>query len=107
MLLLRSIFVTLRRAPPVPARAELGGPSRATAAGKGQMEANFAVAKFDKGNKFLLDAMKHFAEKYDPACWTCVGPSLVTFLLHRCGAWGGWLGAERLEPHGRGRERRD
>ena len=39
---------------------------------------NFAVAIFDRNHSFLLQLMKALPLVYDPKCWPCVGPKLIT-----------------------------
>eukprot|EP01036_Dinobryon_divergens_P031403 gene31403-40792_t len=39
---------------------------------------NFAVAIFDKKHSFLLQLMSTVPRVYDPRCWPCVGPKLIT-----------------------------
>lgn len=64
---------------------------------------NFAVAIFEKGHTFLMDAMMLAAERYDPRVWACVGPQLVTDLVAAYDKAGkvSWLAAAPAAPMGR------
>ena len=44
---------------------------------------NFAVAIFPSKHLFLSAAMHKFAEVYNPKCWTCVGPTLISDTVAR------------------------
>ena len=39
---------------------------------------NFAIAIFDKNHSFLLELMNAIPIAYNPRCWPCVGPKLIT-----------------------------
>mmetsp|Transcript_33603 Transcript_33603/g.46001 ORF Transcript_33603/g.46001 Transcript_33603/m.46001 type:complete len:1161 (+) Transcript_33603:1-3483(+) len=39
---------------------------------------NFAVAAFSRGHTFLTELMRMVPTVYNPNCWPCVGPKLIT-----------------------------
>ena len=43
---------------------------------------NFAVAKFEAKHPFLTEVMQNVSRVYNPSIWPCVGPRLITSMVH-------------------------
>ena len=63
---------------------------------------NLAIAVFQRGHGFLQELMQGLPAAYDPTCWSCVGPRLVSQTVDRWTARGWVLRPLHLPDGGTG-----
>ena len=53
------------------------------APGGGTIDVTNSAFMFTAGHPFLLTAMLELQKGYDPACWACIGPTLLTTVARK------------------------